>query len=78
MSKFDTEILLAVLKVLQQLITCNEGVGEKLLKYGRQFLAPMSFFMDENKNIGDAIDYGQRRGDDVGEEVIIHNYLYLN
>jgi hypothetical protein len=69
MSKFDTEILLAVLKVIQQLITCNEGVGEKLLTYAKQFLAPMSYFMDESKNTGDKIDYGQRKGDDVGEEV---------
>eukprot|EP01040_Poterioochromonas_malhamensis_P011100 gene11100-12096_t len=69
LSKFDPEILLPVLKILQQLITCNEGVGEKLLSYAKQFLAPMSFFMDENKNTGDRIDYGQRRGNDIGEEV---------
>jgi hypothetical protein len=25
--------------------------------------------MDRNKNLGDAIDYGQRKGDDIGEEV---------
>lgn len=69
LSKFDTEILLGVLKALEQLITCNQGVGEKLLPFGRQFLTPIAFFLDQNKNIGDRIDYGQRRGDDVGEEV---------
>lgn len=69
LGKFDTEILLAVLKSLQQLITCNEGIGEALLRFGRQFLAPMSYFMDDNRNIGDAIDYGQRKADDVGEEI---------
>lgn len=70
LSKFDTHILLGVLKALQQLITCNDGIGEVLLPYGKQFLGPISLFMDRNRNIGDSIDYGQRRGDDVGEEVI--------
>lgn len=82
LSTFDPEILLAVLKVLQQLILCNEGIGAALLKFGRQFLAPMSFFMDENRNIGDSIDYGQRKGNDIGEEVSFADLslvcLYLN
>ncbi len=69
LSKFDTGILLGVLKALEQLITCNEGVGEILLPFGKQFLAPIAFFMDLNKNIGDSIDYGQRWGNDIGEEV---------
>jgi hypothetical protein len=78
LSRFDTEILLAVLKSLEQLITCNEGIGEVLLPYGRQFLVPIAYFMDQNKNIGDQIDYGQRRGDDVGEEVsTFHPYSLL-
>jgi hypothetical protein len=77
LSTFNREVLLGVLKVVQQLITCNEGIGDALLKYGRQFLAPMGFFMEENKNLGDSIDYGQRKGDDVGEEVKNLIFLYL-
>lgn len=69
LGKFDTELLLASLKAIEQLVTCNEGVGEVLMPFGKQFLAPISFFMDEKKNIGDSIDYGQRRGDDIGEEI---------
>lgn len=69
LGKFDVEILLWTLKALQQLITCNAEVGEVLMPYGKQFLAPISMFMDKNKNIGDAIDYGQRNSDDIGEEV---------
>ncbi len=69
LAKFDCEILLATLKAIQQLITCNEGVGEVLMPFGKQFLAPISYFMSKNKNLGDAIDYGQRKSDDVGEEV---------
>lgn len=69
LSKFDEEILLAVLKALEQLILCNEGIGEVLLPFGRQFLVPMAYFMDNNRNTGDAMDYGQRRNDDLGEQV---------
>lgn len=69
LSKFDTSILLVVLKILQQLVTCNKGIGEVLMPYCKQFLAPMCTFMDECKNIGDQIDYGQRKNDDVGEEI---------
>lgn len=69
LSKFDTEVLLAVLKALEQLILCNEGIGQVLLPYGRQFLVPMAYFMDMNKNLGDSIDYAQRRSNDVGEQV---------
>mmetsp|Transcript_27441 Transcript_27441/g.37832 ORF Transcript_27441/g.37832 Transcript_27441/m.37832 type:complete len:285 (-) Transcript_27441:103-957(-) len=69
LSKFDTNILLSVLKALEQLITCNDGIGEVLMSYGKQFLGPISFFMDEKKNIGDQMDFAQRRNNDIGEEI---------
>lgn len=69
LSKFDTNILLSVLKAIEQLITCNEGVGEVLMSYSKNFLGPISYFMDEKKNIGDQMDFAQRKNNDVGEEV---------
>ena len=48
---------------------CNEGVGEALTPYYKQFLAPMNAFLEKNKNTGDTMDYGQRKNNDVGEEV---------
>jgi len=39
------------------------------MSYGKQFLGPISFFMDEKKNIGDQMDFAQRRNNDIGEEV---------
>lgn len=69
LAKFDIDLLLGTLKALEQLVTCNEGIGEVLMPYGKQFLAPMGFFMGMKKNIGDTIDYGQRKGDDIGEEI---------
>jgi hypothetical protein len=68
LGKFDVEILLGALKALEQLITCNEGIGQVLLPYGRQFLVPIAYFIDQNRNIGDTMDYGQRKRNDVGEE----------
>jgi hypothetical protein len=77
LSKFDIGLLLAVLKALEQLITCNDGIGEVLLPFGKQFLAPIAFFMDLNKNMGDTMDFGQRRHDDIGEEVREYFVLLL-
>ena len=37
--------------------------------YYKQFLQPMNAFLDQTKNTGDQMDYGQRRNDDIGEEV---------
>jgi hypothetical protein len=37
--------------------------------YYKQFLQPMNAFLDQTKNLGDEIDYGQRKNNDVGEEV---------
>ena len=69
LAKFDIPILLNVLKALQQLVLSNKEIGLTLLPYAKQFLAPMAAFMDDNKNIGDSIDYAQRRNNDVGEEI---------
>jgi hypothetical protein len=69
MSKFDAHVLLNVLKAVQQLLLCGDGVGEALMPHTRQFLAPMAAFLDDQRNIGDHIDYGQRKRNDIGEEV---------
>ena len=70
LSKFDADILLGVLKAIQQLVTCNEGIGAELMPHSKQFLAPIATFMDLHKNIGDSIDYGQRKDNDIGENVM--------
>jgi Parkin co-regulated protein len=72
LGKFDVNIILAAAKAIQQLVSCSDGIGVALMPYSKQFLAPMMAFMDQNKNIGDRIDYGQRKNDDVGEEVRVH------
>lgn len=69
LSKFDPDLILAVSKTLQLLLKSNPCIGETLLVYSKQFLAPLAAFLDMEKNTGDKIDYGQRKNDDVAEEV---------
>lgn len=71
LGKFDFDILLNVLKAIQLLLLCGEAVGPALVPYCKQFLAPMAAFLDDQRNIGDQIDYGQRKRTDIGEEVRI-------
>jgi len=65
----NVKVVLGVLKALQQLVQVGPGVGETLLPYSKVFLQPIASYLEMNRNIGDAMDFGQRRNDDVGEEV---------
>lgn len=69
LSKFDVPILLNTLKAIVLLVESAPGVGETLMPYAKQFLAPLAAFLDMNKNLGDEIDYAQRKNNDVGEQV---------
>jgi hypothetical protein len=51
------------------------GVGEALLPYSKIFLGPISTFLPMARNIGDQMDFGQRRGDDIGEEVLSRCFI---
>lgn len=57
----DPEIISITLKVLQALVQSSETIGEALVPYYRQLLPMFSLFKDKNINIGDKIDYGQRK-----------------
>jgi hypothetical protein len=69
LATYDHEIVLAVLKVIQQLITCTIGIGPALMNHARIILGPMAPFLSWRKNLGDKFDYSQRRRDDIAEEV---------
>lgn len=69
LSKYDPVVVLAALKAIQQLVLCNKKIGEALLPFCKQFIGPMSMFLEESRNLGDGIDYGQRRMDDIGDEI---------
>uniref|UniRef100_A0A7S1TRG1 Uncharacterized protein n=1 Tax=Phaeomonas parva TaxID=124430 RepID=A0A7S1TRG1_9STRA len=58
----DEDVLIAVLMILQKLVTCNPGVGEAIVPYYRQFLAAFKRHYSHGENLGDGMDYKQRKG----------------
>jgi len=48
-------------------VTCANYVGEALVPYYRQILPIFNIYKLYNKNIGDEIDYSQRKKLNLGE-----------
>jgi hypothetical protein len=63
----DSEVISTTLKVLQKLVLSGEMIGEALVPYYRQILPVFNLFKSSNKNLGDCIDYGQRKRTNLGE-----------
>lgn len=61
------EVLCSMLKVLQKLVTSAPMVGEALVPYYRQILPVFNIFHSRHTNIGDAIQYGQQKRNDLGD-----------
>ena len=53
--------------MLQALVTCSDTIGEALVPYYRQILPVMNLFKTSNANLGDKIDYSQRKGANLGD-----------
>ena len=53
--------------LLQKLVAAHELVGQALVPYYRQLLPVFNLCMGSNKNLGDAIDYGQNHTPCLGE-----------
>lgn len=60
-------IMRAALHALQQLIVCAPKVGEALVPYYRQILPVLNIFKNRNVNIGDQIEYGQYKRENIGD-----------
>jgi hypothetical protein len=71
----DTEIVCKVLGVLQLLVQADERIGEALVPYYRQLLPIFNMFKQNNANLGDGIDYAQRKRTNMGD--MIHETLTL-
>eukprot|EP01112_Ceratiomyxa_fruticulosa_P009319 TRINITY_DN242_c0_g1_i2.p1 TRINITY_DN242_c0_g1~~TRINITY_DN242_c0_g1_i2.p1 ORF type:complete len:258 (+),score=63.25 TRINITY_DN242_c0_g1_i2:275-1048(+) len=56
-----------ILHVLQKLVLSGDRVGEALVPYYHQILPIFNLFKNKNKNIGDAIDYSQRKRENIGD-----------
>jgi len=63
----DPEIIGTMLKVLQVLVLSGEMIGEALVPYYRQILPVLNIFKGKNVNLGDSIDYGQRKRLNLGD-----------
>lgn len=63
----DPQIIAIVLKVLQKLVQSGEPVGEMLVPYYRQILPIFNIYKSNNENIGDKIEYGQRKKMNLGD-----------
>lgn len=63
----DTEIVCTMLKVLQLLVNCEDMIGQALVPFYRQILPVFNYFKNQNRNIGDSIDYSQQKGTNLGD-----------
>merc|ERR1719502_1545183 len=63
----DEEIIATALKVLQALVLSGEMIGEALVPYYRQILPIFNIFKNKNLNLGDKIDYSQRKRHNLGD-----------
>ncbi|KAG4237607.1 hypothetical protein PC116_g14342 [Phytophthora cactorum] len=69
-------IIVKTLHILQLMVTCESAaqpgsgpglIGQALVPYYRQILPVLNIFIRKNDNIGDAIDYGQRKQLNMGD-----------
>jgi hypothetical protein len=69
----DRAIICETLECLKRLVRCGDLIGEALVPYYRQLLPIMNIFISATKNMGDQIDYAQRKNRDMG--VLINDTL---
>merc|ERR1719188_2534184 len=63
----DPELMTTMMKVMQTLVLSAEMIGEALVPYYRQILPVFNIFKSKNENIGDLIEYGQRKRTNLGD-----------
>jgi len=63
----DPDIIKVTLKILQTMVKADERLGEAMVPYYRQLLPIFNLLKAKNTNSGDAIDYAQRKRNDIGE-----------
>merc|ERR1711933_529995 len=63
----DPELMTTMMKVLQTLVLSGDMIGEALVPYYRQILPVFNIFKNKNENIGDSIQYSQRKRVNIGD-----------
>lgn len=73
----EKEVMVKVLKIIQVLVNCDVAlsggaglIGQALVPYYRQILPVLNIFINNNENLGDGIDYSQRKRKNLGELII--------
>ena len=71
------DVIVKILKILQALVNSDVQVsggsgliGQALVPYYRQILSVLNIFINNNENLGDGIDYAQRKRKNLGELII--------
>jgi len=63
----DPEIIATTMKIMQALVLSGDMIGEALVPYYRQILPVFNIFKNKNNNLGDGIDYAQRKRLNLGD-----------
>lgn len=66
----DIEILPVALRTMQKLVKSCDLAGEALIPFYRQLLPVLNEFLMCNKNLGDLIEYGQRKKLNIGDLIL--------
>ena len=66
----DPDIISVMLKIIQKLVLSGEMIGEALVPYYRQILPILNIFRNNNQNIGDKIEYNQRKRLNLGDLIL--------
>ena len=66
----DMAILPVALRTLQKLVKSSDLAGEALIPFYRQLLPVLNEFLLKNKNLGDRIEYGQRKRLNIGDLIL--------
>jgi len=61
------DIMCVTLKKLQKLVLSGDMIGEALVPYYRQILPVFNLFKHKRLNLGDKIDYSQRKNENLGD-----------
>jgi hypothetical protein len=63
----DPDVIVVALKVIGRLVTSSDLAGEALVPYYRQLLPIFNLYRNHNSNLGDGMDYGQRKKKNLGD-----------
>ena len=66
-SEYVLQVMCITLQLLQKLVCSADLVGEALVPYYRQILPIFNLYKNNNKNLGDSIDYAQKQYTCLGE-----------